>query len=163
MSQKGNCSMWCLHAERLFNLTRKYKINYSSACLVLLEVIINGVLQLPKLFFLFHFFLFLVSSQSRFNIIFFIIIILLFLQRQKGGRQQKKEWEDVSDVAIVLNTKPRPSAVGLVTAPTCHLPPLTLVLLVQSVHRWPQLQPDLISLFLGWHHLLYFFFIFVQR
>lgn len=38
--------------------------------------------------------------------------------------------------------------------------PLTPVILVQSAHRWPRLQPDLISLFLGWHHLLFFFFFF---
>lgn len=54
------------------------------ACLVLLEVIINGVLQLPELFLLLHFFLLLVSSQTRFHIVFFVIIILLFLQRQEG-------------------------------------------------------------------------------
>ncbi len=86
MSHKENCGVWCLQTERLFILTRKCKINHSSACLVLLEVIINGVLQLPELFFLLHFLLFLVSSQSRFDIILFIIIILLFLQRQRGGR-----------------------------------------------------------------------------
>lgn len=141
-----------------FNVTIKTRQN--SSCLVLLEVIINGVLQLPKLLFLLHLLLFLVSSQSRFNIIFFIVIILLFLQTQEGSRRQKAEWADGFQLAAVLNTKPRPSAVVFVTAPTCHLPPLTPMLLVQSVHRWPRLQPDLISLFLGWHHLLFLMSIF---
>lgn len=52
------------------------------ACLVLLEVIIDRVLQLPELFFLLHLFFFLVSRQSRLHIIFLVIILLLFLQRQ---------------------------------------------------------------------------------
>lgn len=72
-----------------FNVTIKTRQN--SSCLVLLEVIINGVLQLPELLFLLHLLLFLVSSQSRFNIIFFIVIILLFLQTQEGSRRQKAE------------------------------------------------------------------------
>lgn len=96
------------------------------ACLVLLEVIIDGVLQLPELFFLLHLFLFLISSQSRLNIVFLVIILLLFLQRQKGpgvgGRRQRDEWEGCCNETALLNTKPLLSAVGLVTAPTCHLP-----------------------------------------
>lgn len=54
------------------------------ACLVLLEVIIDGILQLAELFFLLHLLLFLVSSQSRLYIVFLVVILLLFLQRQKG-------------------------------------------------------------------------------
>ncbi|KAG7221579.1 hypothetical protein INR49_017110 [Caranx melampygus] len=61
------------------------------SCLQDSHVVINGVLELPKLFFLLHFLLFLIPSQSRLNIVFLIIVILLFLQRQKGGRRQEKE------------------------------------------------------------------------
>lgn len=49
------------------------------ACLVLLEVVINGVLQLPQLLLLLHLFLLLVSGQSGLYIVFFVIVILLFL------------------------------------------------------------------------------------
>lgn len=52
--------------------------------LVLLEVVIDGILQLPELFFLLHLFLFLVSSQSGLHVVLLVIILLLFLQRQKG-------------------------------------------------------------------------------
>lgn len=94
-SHKGNCNMWCLHKYWKWNHFDKKNAKSSlSPCLVFLEVIINGVLQLPELFFLLHLFLFLVSSQSWFNIVFFIVIILLFLQRQKGqgagGRGRSK-------------------------------------------------------------------------
>lgn len=69
--------------ERCFTLTKK-----NATGLVLLEVVIDGVLQLPELLLLLHFFLLLVSGQSWFHVVLFIVVVLLFLQRQKGQREE---------------------------------------------------------------------------
>lgn len=55
-----------------------------SACLVLLEVVVNGVLQLAQLLLLLHLLLFLVSGQAGLHIVLFVLVVLLFLWTQKG-------------------------------------------------------------------------------
>lgn len=98
--------------------------------LVVLEVVIYGILKLPKLFFLLHLFLFLVSSHTSLSIIFIIIIIVLFLEWQGGGggggrvgvRYLKKESKTPIDSS---------SAVWLVTA-AIYLP-LSQCLLTQML------------------------------
>lgn len=92
-------------------LTRQFEMSYLYSHLVLLEVVINGVLQFPKLLFLLDFFLFFVPSKSRFNIIFFLIIILWFLQRQKRAGGRKWSQRGVLEEMAELNTKLQASAV----------------------------------------------------
>lgn len=74
------------------------------ACLVLLEVIIDGVLQLAQLLLLLHLLLLLVSGQAGLHVVLLVVVILLFLRTQKGvggrGRQGRAAEGGVSRAAM---------------------------------------------------------------